>query len=74
MKLGTSKLEEIGSAIEVGDEEVETARRALACYETYREVIERHDPLARIGRRVYFELFGERVEAPLAGLEEGLEG
>jgi len=74
MRLGTSKPEEIGCVIEVGDEEVETARRALACYETYREVIERHDPLARIGRRVYFELFGERPERPLAGLAEGLEG
>lgn len=74
MRLGTSKPEEIGCAVEVGDEEVETARRALACYETYREVIERHDPLARIGRRVYFELFGERPEPPLAGLGQGLEG
>lgn len=74
MKLGTSKPEEIGCAIEVGDEEVETARRALACYETYREVIERHDPLARIGRRVYFELFGEWVESRLAGLDEALIG
>lgn len=72
MRLGTSKPDEIGCAIEVGDEEVETARRALACYETYREVIERHDPLARIGRRVYFELFGERPERPLAGMGEGL--
>jgi N-acetylglucosamine malate deacetylase 2 len=74
MKLGTSRPEDIGCAIEVGDEEVETARRALACYETYREVIEQHDPLARIGRRIYFELFGERHERPLAGLGEGLEG
>lgn len=74
MRLGTSKPEEIGCAIEVGDEEVETARRALACYETYREVIERHDPLARIGRRVVFELFGERHERPLGGLGERLEG
>lgn len=74
MRLGTSKPEEIGCAVEVGDEEVEMARRALACYETYREVIERHDPLARIGRRVHFELFGERVERPLSGLGEGLEG
>lgn len=62
MSLKTSKPEEIGLAIEVGDDEVAAARRALACYETYREVIERHDPLARIGRRVYFELFGERGE------------
>jgi N-acetylglucosamine malate deacetylase 2 len=72
MDLGTSKPEEIGCAIEVGDAEVETARRALACYETYREVIEQHDPLARIGRRVYFELFGERHERPLGGLGDGL--
>lgn len=72
MDLRTSKPEEIGCAIEVGDEEVETARRALACYETYREVIEQHDPLARIGRTVYFELFRERPERPLGGLGEGL--
>lgn len=73
MKLGTSQPEDIGCAIEVGDEDVATARRALDCYETYREVIERHDPLARIGRRVVFELFGERHERPLGGLGEGLD-
>ena len=73
MKLGTSKPEEVGCAVEVGDAEVETARRALACYETYREVIEEHDPLARIGRTVYFELFGERPERSLGRLGEGLE-
>jgi LmbE family N-acetylglucosaminyl deacetylase len=72
MRLGTSKPEEIGCAIEVGDAEVETVRRALTCYETYREVIERHDPLARIGRTVYFELFGEEPAPRLAGLGERL--
>lgn len=72
MDLRTSKPEEIGCAIEVGDAEVETARRALACYETYREVIEQHDPLARIGRRVVFELFGEAPAPRLAGLGERL--
>lgn len=72
MNLRTSKPEEVGCAVEVGDQEVETARRALACYETYREVIERHDPLARIGRRVYFELFGEAPAPPLGGLGERL--
>ncbi|HEX6201674.1 MAG TPA: PIG-L family deacetylase [Thermoanaerobaculia bacterium] len=72
MRLRTSKPEDVGCAIEVGDEEVETARRALGCYETYRGVIEEHDPLARIGRRVVFELFGEAPAAGLAGLGERL--
>lgn len=72
MNLRTSKPADVGCAVEVGDADVETARRALACYETYREVIERHDPLARIGRRVVFELFGEAPAPPLAGLGERL--
>lgn len=70
MELGTSKPGEIGCVVEIGDEEVDVARRALACYETYRDVIAEHDPLARIGRRVVFELFGEEVEEPLRGLGE----
>ncbi|HUO87213.1 MAG TPA: PIG-L deacetylase family protein [Thermoanaerobaculia bacterium] len=72
MELDTSRPEEIGCAVEVDDQDEATARRALACYETYREVIAAHDPLARIGRRVVFELFGEAFEPPLGGIEERL--
>lgn len=70
--LETSAADEIDCEVAVGDEEVELARRALDCYETYREVIREADPLSRIGRTVYFELFQKSHDPRLASLTEGL--
>ena len=68
--LRTSRAEQIGCAIEVDDRDVDTARRALACYETYRTTIERHDPLRRMGKTVVFELWRESHPVPLRDLAE----
>lgn len=66
--LSTSSDEEIDCAIAVTDEDVETARRALDCYESYRETIAQADPLGRAGRTVYFEIFQESFDPPLTDL------
>jgi hypothetical protein len=70
--LKTSPPEDIDCAVGVTREDVEVAERALDCYETYREVIEKADPLGRTGTTVYFELFGESHDPRLGSLTEGL--
>jgi N-acetylglucosamine malate deacetylase 2 len=70
--LKTSAPEDIDCEVEVGDEEVEIARQALACYRTYREVIRQADPLGRVGTTVYFELFGESHDPRLTSLTRDL--
>ncbi|HEY0590550.1 MAG TPA: PIG-L family deacetylase [Thermoanaerobaculia bacterium] len=68
--LRTSRPDQIGCAIEIGENERDVMRRALYCYETYRGTIERHDPLSRVGDTVVFELWSERHPIPLRSLGE----
>lgn len=72
--LATSDPEDIDVSVQVTDADVQRAEAALDCYETYQEVIEKADPLGRVGRTVHFELFGEAHDPPLGSLEEGLPG
>lgn len=71
-ELQTSPPEAIDVAEEVSDADVERARRALDCYETYREIIEKADPLGRTGTTVFFELFQESHDPRLRSVTEGL--
>lgn len=52
--------------------DVEKGREALYCYETYRPVIEEHQPLASVGDTLSYELFGETHDPPLSSLLEAL--
>ena len=63
----------IGCVVEADEGALALHRRALDCYETYAEVIARHDPMGVHDGRFVFELFGERPEPALTALEEGLE-
>jgi len=72
--LSTSPPEAIDVAEEVTPAEVSIAQEALACYETYQEMIRRTDPLGTVGRTVYFELFQESHEPRLPSITHGLEG
>ncbi len=72
LDLGTSEEDEVGCVVEVGAQDMAAGRRALERYETYREVIERHRPLEHVGRRVRFELFGERPNPTLEDLTAAL--
>ncbi|HEV2131080.1 MAG TPA: PIG-L family deacetylase [Longimicrobiaceae bacterium] len=71
-QLQASKPEEIDCVMEVEEADIEAAHRALACYETYQQVIDEVDPLGLIGNRVNFEIFGESHDPPLRDLTEGL--
>ncbi len=70
--LSASSPEQVDCIVPVDEQDVETARRCLECYETYQDVIEEHDPLRRIGSAVPFEIFRERFDPPLSSLTGGL--
>mgnify|MGYP006289284881 CR=1 FL=1 len=63
----------IDCVVEVQDTDLETARKALHCYETYRPVIEEHQPLQSVVDGVRFELFGETHDPPLTSLLGALD-
>jgi LmbE family N-acetylglucosaminyl deacetylase len=67
-----SPSELIDCSLPIDDQDVETGREALYCYETYRPVIEEHQPLKSIGDHLSFEFFGESHDPPLSSLLETL--
>jgi LmbE family N-acetylglucosaminyl deacetylase len=62
----------IDCVVPVEEADAETAREALYCYETYRPVIEEHQPLQSVADGVRFELFGESHDPPLTSLLDAL--
>jgi N-acetylglucosamine malate deacetylase 2 len=70
--LKTSAPVEIDCQIRVEDRDVDTATRALECYETYLEATRKADPLGRTGKTVFFEIFDESHDPRLKSLAEGL--
>lgn len=58
----------IDAVVSVEDVNVKTAREALYAYETYRPVIEEHQPLRSVEDGVSFEIFGEAHDPPLSSL------
>lgn len=71
--LNVSATERIDCMVTFSDEDLERARTALHCYETYRPVIEKHRPLDSVSDGVAFELYGESHDPPLDDLTAGLE-
>ena len=58
--------------VEVDEEDVAAANRALDCYETFQETIRKSGIRDHLGHRVVFELFGERHAPPLSDLFDRL--
>ena len=71
-KLNYSAIDDIDCIVPVEAEDTERMRRALECYETYRDVIEATGIGDSIGDEVYYELFQERFEPKLTGLFDQL--
>ena len=69
-----SKAEDIDVVMTVDEVDVENQRRALDCYVTYRETIERAGARRNIPREAVFEIYQETYEPPLKSLFEGLRG
>jgi N-acetylglucosamine malate deacetylase 2 len=70
--LHTSPDSEIDARIRLQPEDLDAGRRALDCYTTYREVIQRARPLETIGTELCYEFFGESFEPPLGDLTQAL--
>ncbi len=72
--LSGSTPEEIDCVVPVNDEDLQKARDALDCYETFRETIERTRIKEFLSHRVSFEIFGEEHHPPLGDLFANLSG
>ena len=66
--LSWSKAEEIGCALKVDERDIAAFNRALDCYETYGEMIEKTGIRNFKGPVVNFEIFQERHRPPLDDL------
>jgi LmbE family N-acetylglucosaminyl deacetylase len=64
--------EDVGAVVAFTDEDRQRAEAALACYETYAEVVEAHRPLRQVEGGVAFVLFRETHGAPLDSLTDDL--
>lgn len=64
--------ERIGAVVTFADADREAAERALACYETYADVVEEHRPLRQVEAGVAFVLFQETHDEPLGSLTDDL--
>jgi len=65
--------EDVGAWVTFSQEDRQRGDEALACYETYRSVVEEHRPLDQVAGGVPFVLFGEAPPHPVDDLTAGLE-
>lgn len=70
--LRSSPQANIGCVVSLEEIDLERGRAALACYETYQDVVEEHQPLKQVEGGVCFELFQETFAPPLGDLFENL--
>ena len=71
-RLSASKDEEISFVQQCNDEDMEKFHRALDCYETYQEVIERSNVRNEVTKEVAFEIFGEKIDGRLGSIDDGI--
>ncbi|TVQ04376.1 MAG: PIG-L family deacetylase [Balneolaceae bacterium] len=71
-RLEVSDEKDIGFIEQCSDEDMETFRRALDCYETYKEVIEDSKVKEIVTKEVPFEIFGENLKTRLKSIIDGL--
>lgn len=62
----------IDCEVQLTDNDVDVLKQSLSCYETYRETIEKSGVVGKIGKKVYFEIYGEDHKPVLTALTEGL--
>lgn len=72
-RLSASKDEEIAFIQKCNEEDMEKFHRALDCYETYKEVIERSNVRNEVTGEVAFELFGEKFEKRLLSISDQID-
>ena len=42
------------------------------CYKSYRDAIKEHNPVERIGTKIYFEFYNENFDVPVHALDHEL--
>lgn len=62
----------LGAVVPFSDADCQSAERALACYETYAEIVVAHRPLRQVEDGVAFVLFRESHDEPLDSLTADL--
>ena len=67
-----SKAENIDVVMTVDEVDVENRRRALDCYVTYRETIDRAGARRNIPQEAVFEIYQEAHDPLLGGVSDGL--
>jgi LmbE family N-acetylglucosaminyl deacetylase len=60
----------IDCVVRLEPDDVAAMRNALACYATYKDIIDKVGVVEKIGDRLYFEFFGENFTPPLSELTE----
>jgi LmbE family N-acetylglucosaminyl deacetylase len=71
--LNASTPGEIDCVFQTGDADIETARKALECYVTFQETIEKSGIKDFITHEIYYEIFQEQHDPPLADIFDGLK-
>jgi len=71
-RLEASSDNEIKFIQKCSDEDMEKFQRALDCYESYKETIEKSGVRNVVNNEVPFEIFGEEIEGRLSSISEGL--
>lgn len=71
-KLNGSKPENIGCIINVEDSDLAAAQKALDCYVTFQDTIEKSGIRDFISKQVVFELYREKFDPPLNNLFDQL--
>ena len=67
-----SKAEDIDVVVPLDEDDLEAMRRALDCYVTYRETIEKAGARRNIPREAVFEIYQEAHDPPLDDLLDEL--
>ena len=68
-----TKPENIDCVVKLNEEEIEILKKSLYCYETFTETIEESGVIDKVGDKVHFEFFGERINPQASSLDEKLQ-
>ena len=68
-----TQAEDVQVTVDLNPEDIDMMKAALLCYETYQEMVQTTNVIARIGKHVHFELAGEHHGRKLSSLDQFIE-
>lgn len=69
-RLKRSEMEMIDCIINLSSQDIDAMKKALDCYATYKETIEKSGVIESIGDKLYFEFYMEKFDPPLSKLTD----